>query len=118
MDTLHRTKGEFVHFRYDPNGMDVDNIMSIYKDHTNLLWVGGRNGLAAMDRGGRIMKHYRHNGVDQRSLSNDHVMSICEDSLGSLWVGTGRVRYRECQERKWTRELAAAGRRDWRNARD
>ncbi|HTR25272.1 MAG TPA: two-component regulator propeller domain-containing protein [Terriglobales bacterium] len=78
-------------FRHDatnPDSLDDNNVVQIYRDRAGLLWVGTEDGGVNIlnfqqEQFGRIM--YR--AGDPNSLSPGRVTAIYEDSGGVLWVG-------------------------------
>jgi signal transduction histidine kinase/ligand-binding sensor domain-containing protein len=73
----------------NPNSITAGNIISIYIDANNMIWMGMLgSGLEKFDPASNTFTHFRHDPKDSSSLSNDTVSSVVEDDLGNLWVGT------------------------------
>ncbi len=80
---------QFPHDSQDPNTVSDDDIRTVYKDRTGVLWIGTNGkGLDRLDLGRGAFTHYRHNQSVETSLSNDSISSIYQDHSGTLWIGT------------------------------
>ena len=79
----------FQHDAADPNSLSDNNVVSIYRDRSGLLWVGTANGgVNILDLRQEQFSHYTHRPADHDSLSPGKVTAIHEDSDGVLWVGS------------------------------
>ena len=87
-----RPTGRFTHrFQHDetnPESLNDNRVLSIYRDRAGLLWVG------TLDRGLNILNSqqqqfgcYRHDPTQPNSLSPGKVCAIHQDSNGIVWVG-------------------------------
>lgn len=64
------------------------NIISIYKDSANELWMGSwEHGLYRVKADGSIL-NYMHQPNDPASISSDFARWCCEDNRGNIWIGT------------------------------
>ena len=83
----------FQHDAADPNSLSDNNVVSIYRDRSGLLWVGTANGgVNILDLRQEQFRHYTHRPADHDSLSPGKVTAIHEDSDGVLWVGCSPAR--------------------------
>lgn len=65
------------------------NIISMYHDSKNELWIGTNgNGLIRYNKSSGNKKIYKHNEGESESLSNDRIFSILEDLTGNIWLAT------------------------------
>lgn len=72
-----------VYTRWNLPVLKNDNILSVYEDKNDVLWVGtDGGGLCALEGG--VWKNYS----TRNGLSNNHVRTITADWQGNLWVGT------------------------------
>ena len=79
----------FQHDRTQPDSLSDNNVVSIYRDRSGLLWVGTANGgVNILDLRQRQFSHYAHRPEEPKSLSPGRVSAIHEDSNGVLWVGS------------------------------
>ncbi|APZ45576.1 hybrid sensor histidine kinase/response regulator [Polaribacter reichenbachii] len=70
------------------NGISKNIITSLFKDNTNILWVGTNGGgINKYDAQRKPFIHIK-NTTNPKSLSYDKVRSVFEDSNGFLWIGT------------------------------
>lgn len=70
------------------NGISKNIITSLFKDKTNILWVGTNGGgINKYDAQRKPFIHIK-NTTNPKSLSYDKVRSVFEDSNGYLWIGT------------------------------
>ena len=78
----------FEKFTYDPfnlNSISYNDIIHIYEDNNNNLWLGTfGGGLNLFDRKNKIFVHFRK----KNGLINDAVYSIVEDNFGNIWIST------------------------------
>lgn len=82
-----REKGVFVFrggqfSRYPIPGLDNSQIIPMYLDHKEELWIGTKTGLLRVGEKGTIKYRSSH------GLSHDYITVIKEDSERNLWVGT------------------------------
>jgi two-component system sensor histidine kinase ChiS len=87
----------FVHFKHSPNdptSLSGNQIMSIFEDHTGVLWIGtvldGLNKLVLLEGEKRFPAfiRYLHNPKNSTSISSNNILSIFEDDSRNLWIGT------------------------------
>ena len=78
----------FQHVDSNPDGLNDNAVVSIYKDRGGVLWVGTENGgLNILNFRQQQFGRYTHRPGDPNSLSRGTVTSIYQDSEGILWVG-------------------------------
>ena len=78
----------FQHVESNPDGLNDNAVVSIYKDRGGVLWVGTENGgLNTLTFRQQQFGRYTHRPGDPNSLSRGKVTSIYQDSEGILWVG-------------------------------
>ena len=65
-------------------GLAQMQVMSVFEDSRNILWIGTKGGLNRYD--GTNFKTYRRSQGD--SLTSDLIMSVVEDKNGYLWIST------------------------------
>lgn len=90
-DTTAGGKAEFTNFRYEAgndNSLSDNNVMCLYEDRAQNLWVGTVGGLNHFDRNTGVITRFVHNPGDPYSLGSNFVRAIYQDSSGVLWVGT------------------------------
>lgn len=79
----------FHHDPDDPESLADDDLLYVYVDRGDGLWIGTRGGgLDRYHRAENRFEHFRHDPDDPASLSHDVVWTILEDRTGALWVGT------------------------------
>ncbi|MBN2103621.1 SMP-30/gluconolactonase/LRE family protein [bacterium] len=69
-------------------GLSHGDVLCIFKDHEDYLWIGTVDGLNRYD--GIGFTKYQYNRNDTCSLSSNYVISIKEDCRNNLWIGTAR----------------------------
>lgn len=74
--------------RLDKSSLPSNQILTLFEDSKENLWVGTENGLSLYDEYSKTFLTYRHSEKDSYSISNNIVTSIFEDSKGVIWVGT------------------------------
>ena len=78
----------FQHDETDPDSLDSNAILSVYRDQGGVLWVGTENaGLNILNFQQEQFVHYRHRPGDPDSLSPGRVKAIYEEPNGIVWVG-------------------------------
>lgn len=78
-------------YRHDENNehsISNDEILSIYEDSKNQLWIGTENGLNLFDRQNHKFIRFLANTKDPSALQARAVLTITEDDKGWLWAGT------------------------------
>ncbi len=94
LNRLDTRSGRVTYFQHDPADMDSlgsNDILSLYLDSSNILWIatwgGGLDRLNVQESTPSFM-HYRHNPYDPYSLNADTIWSIFQDRSGVLWFGS------------------------------
>jgi ligand-binding sensor domain-containing protein/signal transduction histidine kinase len=78
----------FQHDETDPNSLDSNAILSVYRDRGGVLWVGTENaGLNVLNFRQEEFGYHGHRPGDTNSLSPGRVKAIYQESNGVLWVG-------------------------------
>jgi len=76
------------HDENDPDSLDSNAIMSVYKDTGGVLWVGTENaGLNILNFRQEQFGYYGHRPGYPNSLSSGRVKAIYQESNGALWIG-------------------------------
>jgi signal transduction histidine kinase/ligand-binding sensor domain-containing protein len=87
-------KPRFIHYKNipsDSNSFSGFRINCIYKDKSNVLWIGTQGGgLNALDLNSSDIKFSRYvtETKNTLSISSNQIKSILEDQHGNLWIGT------------------------------
>jgi len=93
---LNRYDGyDFKVFAPNPKNADTiscGNISAVFKDRSNMLWVGCGRFLERFDPTTERFSHYRLKSSDSDSVPA-HVHNIIQDRSGTLWLGTGSGLY-------------------------
>jgi len=86
-----RTEGFTLRFEHDesnPDSLDSNAIMSVYRDRSGVLWVGTENaGLNLLNFRQEQFASYTHSPSNPNSLSPGRVKGIYQDADGVLWAG-------------------------------
>jgi ligand-binding sensor domain-containing protein/signal transduction histidine kinase len=78
----------FQHDESNPDSLDSNAVMSVYRDRSGVLWVGTENlGLNILNFQQEQFAHYMHRPSNPKSLSPGRVKAIYQDAAGVLWVG-------------------------------
>jgi ligand-binding sensor domain-containing protein/signal transduction histidine kinase len=78
----------FQHVESNPDSLDDNAVVSIYRDRGGVLWVGTENdGLNILNSRQAQFGRYMYRPGDPNSLSPGRVTAIYRDSGGVLWVG-------------------------------
>ncbi|TLX78269.1 response regulator [Labilibacter sediminis] len=83
-DTSTNEFTTFKHKKNNPSTISHDNIITVYCDVDNNIWVGTPNGLNLFNRYDQSFTHFTDNQV----INNVCVNSIIEDHHKNLWLGT------------------------------
>jgi len=71
------------------NGLQSNNIRSLFCDSKGNLWIGTLNGgLTRFNPSTNEWITFQHNPRQKNSLSNNDVLAITEDSKQRIWIGT------------------------------
>jgi PAS domain S-box-containing protein len=86
--STERLRRLFEHDETDPDSLNDNTVVSIYRDRSGLLWVGtGNGGLNILNLQERQFGHYRHRPASPYSLSPGRVTAIHQEPNGVLWIG-------------------------------
>ena len=73
----------------DPGSLIHSNVMKMFKDSDENLWVGSYGGLNLKVKDSHSFQHYTHDpAAKSTTLCYNYVMIINEDYRGNLWFGT------------------------------
>ncbi len=84
----------FLHHDGDANSIASNNVLSLFVDRADNLWIGTSTGLDRLSPDGRI-EHFVHDPKNAASLSNNFIVSLAGDSQRRIWIGnqSGADRY-------------------------
>ena len=89
LDWQHKKITHYLPYPSASNPQLSNEIMVVYEDRLENLWVGTLGGgLCLFDRGDEKFTYYLHDEKDPHSISDNEIRSIYEDSQGNLWIGT------------------------------
>lgn len=78
----------FQHDETNPDSLDSNAIMSVYRDRGGVLWVGTEHaGLNILDFRQEQFGLYAHHPAQPNSLSSGRVKAIYRDRNGVVWAG-------------------------------
>ncbi|MEM6724017.1 MAG: two-component regulator propeller domain-containing protein [Bacteroidota bacterium] len=86
-DRKQNTLTRFVHDAEDPSSLSHNNVISLYRTHDEVLWIGTRNGLNILEQLRPDFLHIPYRDVEY-GLSTKYVNSFMEENDSLLWVGT------------------------------
>jgi ligand-binding sensor domain-containing protein/signal transduction histidine kinase len=89
LNRLNLSDFTFTYFNNDPNrpnSLVNNNIVCLFFDSSNLLWIGTSNGLSCLNTSTGNFKNY----TVENGLTNDFITSIVEDNNKLIWVSTKR----------------------------
>jgi ligand-binding sensor domain-containing protein/signal transduction histidine kinase len=78
---------QFQHDEADPNSLDDNTVVAIYRDRGGLLWAGTGSGLNLLNLRQERFGQRRHLPNSPNSLSPGKVTAIYEEPNNILWVG-------------------------------
>ncbi len=78
---------------YQNNFSDIKSLSNniircVYKDNSNLIWIGTFGGGVNKVNLKTKFKFYAHDPVNPNSLGHNMVRALYEDSKGNIWIGT------------------------------
>lgn len=94
--SYYDSKGEsFTEYFHDPDNPESiggGNVLTIFEDHKERLWIGHLNGLDLFEDAKELPKkgkfrHFTNHNNDPFSISAGWVLTIIEDKNYKLWVG-------------------------------
>ncbi len=59
-------------------------------DNNNILWFGGKGGIAQVDLKRKKITRLAHNSLNPQSLASNEVFCLYKDRNGCIWVGTDK----------------------------
>ena len=73
----------------DPNSISFDDIVSLYEDSGNNIWIGTwGGGLNKLDPETGKVTRFVNDSKTNNGISDNIVWTICEDLKGNIWFGT------------------------------
>jgi len=91
LNMFDRDNEKFIQYKHDddnPYSLSSNDIIAIFEDNRNNLWIGSMNGdLDLFDRGNELFYHQYYKN---KKLTNNEIWNIAGDSEGNIWVCTYR----------------------------
>ncbi len=105
LNVLESEQGGFTVHKFDiatERSINSDNVIAIFEDSNNDIWVGTDNGIALFDPVSGDFTRFIHDSNSPASLSTSMAWTFHEDQDGGLWVGTqgGGVNLWERKDRR------------------
>ncbi|MBL8196150.1 MAG: histidine kinase, partial [Blastocatellia bacterium] len=82
--TIYRPDGK------DPYSLPSGEILKIYVDREETLWVATSEGLTKYNPKTDNFTVYKHNSNNSNSLTNNRISAIYQDKVGIYWIGTSK----------------------------
>ncbi|TLX74369.1 response regulator [Labilibacter sediminis] len=80
---------QYKHSALNSFSISSNQINSIFKDRSNVLWLGcARGGISKFYLRQKEFKHFYHIPKEENSLSHNQVNTVFEDSDKNIWVAT------------------------------
>jgi len=83
---------EFEYFKHDDNdttSLVNSDVVSIFRDSRNIIWIGTGNGLSILLPKAKAFKNYfQVTGKIPKKFPSNVILSIYEDRSGNIWLGT------------------------------
>jgi diguanylate cyclase (GGDEF)-like protein/PAS domain S-box-containing protein len=76
------------HENGNPGSLTHDQVLSLYQDRADAIWIGTRDGLNVYYPATGKLRTFRQDPADPGSLSGNLVRAVHESADGILWVGT------------------------------
>ncbi len=80
----HQKNDEIIHHKIQKEGYSETDLIKLYQDSRNILWIGTMNGLARFENG----KFEFFN--EEPGILGKEVSVIVEDSQKNIWIGTNK----------------------------
>ncbi len=97
LDGLNRYDGYSFKAFYDnpndSNSLPSNNILSLYEDSGNNLWIGTAFGIAKMNLKTYYTNRYKFNNESSRKPSGNEVKAIVGDKENNIWAATANSIY-------------------------
>ncbi|MFD1614422.1 hybrid sensor histidine kinase/response regulator transcription factor [Gelatiniphilus marinus] len=88
LDFKHKTVANFLENKSNPFAIQYNDILSLYKDNTGIIWLG-TDGAGANYYDEHLLKfNVLTNKQMPKSVNIDVVRSISTDPKGNMWIGT------------------------------
>ena len=91
LNYFDRKTGKFFHFTHnpdDPKSISHDEILNIFRDSKNRLWVGTEGGLNLFDEERKTFIKFLPDENDPYSVPANAVLKIFEDRDNNIWLGS------------------------------
>ncbi len=70
------------------NSLDFKSDYCIYRDRSNLFWLGADEGVNIIDLNPPKFKHFIKASSNEKTARGNYVKSLLKDKNGNLWIGT------------------------------
>lgn len=82
---IRNNQCKFIHHnQHKTQELKKQTLYTLYKDHRNILWLGGTQGLSYWNMNNDSIYHIDHSN----GLPANLVTAICEDNNHQMWIGT------------------------------
>jgi ligand-binding sensor domain-containing protein/signal transduction histidine kinase/DNA-binding response OmpR family regulator len=71
-----------------PGDLSGNNVLTIYEDRNDNIWIGTDNGLNLYNRESNIFKVFQNQPQNPYTLAENTINTIYQDSQEFLWIGT------------------------------
>jgi signal transduction histidine kinase/ligand-binding sensor domain-containing protein/DNA-binding response OmpR family regulator len=79
---------QWVHDTNDPHSLSGNEVICLYEDTHDTLWVGTSSGLNRFDRATGRFTRFFNEPDNASSLSSNYIEGIAGDDSGTLWIAT------------------------------
>ena len=90
LDRLHTDLGHFEHFEIKAPHQDSVEILSLFEDHQNNIWVGKNKGLAKIDPQNDSISHLFERELMKIDGELPRINTMFQDSQQRVWLGTNK----------------------------
>lgn len=90
LNKYHIPTQRFVHYKHNPKdstSINHNEVLSLFKGKTGIIWVGTEKGLNAFNPKNGNFYGFGKKIYDKGSIGVAAVMDIAQDSHGAIWVG-------------------------------
>jgi ligand-binding sensor domain-containing protein/signal transduction histidine kinase len=88
-DRFNRETGTFVHYTFNPEQFNANNVWTIFQDLDGIFWLGTwGQGFCRFDSARETFTNYPYNPQNVNGISHNIVTCFYEDKDKILWIGT------------------------------
>jgi len=85
---LTKTENYYTENISDFHSLSSNSVMNMFKDNSNILWLGTNNGISKLNPAKNKFFHFNVRPWQKNWLHSGYIFGMTEDKNNNLWIGT------------------------------